>query len=167
MTRGFHSSLAASLSATEIDLILFLDVATGTSPATLRFTTNATDMTYPVPGGSTYFSRPFDMGDIQIEGGETPSVQIILADVDSYMDTWLLTSDFRYQKVVRRIAVREHTTLVSSTTDTLRITNHDREGHNFVFTAEPLLGILGRINLPARIMTRADFPGMPREGVVR
>lgn len=162
MTRGFHANFVAALTAVNPQIVVLIEIATGTTPASIRYTSTEGDYSF---SGATWSARPWTMSELNIEGQETPSVKIQIADVDSELDTWLLTTDFRNQRIRRYIVDRRET--AHYTSDTLRVVNHEQDGYQFTFTAEPLLGILSRINVPARVMTRDNFPGMPTEGIVR
>ncbi len=168
MTRGLDADLVGELQGADPEPIVLLEIATGnTTTPTVYLTSNEKDHKWPTATGTTYTARPFELGDIVTEGGEFPGLDVRLPDTDSYWDTWLLTTDFRHQRVTRRLVDRDR--LADSTecdTDVFRISNHRMDGYQFVLTVEPLQSILQRLTVPLRTMTREDFPGMPTEGMV-
>ena len=168
MTRGTNAALLSELRSVDPKWITLIAIETGdVGPPWLRYTDDEADVVFP-DAGDTYEARPIEVSDVSIDGEDREGITVRLADVDFEIDTWLLTTDFRYKKVWRYLVERDSLdSSAKAIKDLFRIVNRDR-GDRFVqFTAEPLAAIFARIELPQRVMTREDFPGIPSEGAVR
>jgi len=165
MTRDLNATLKAKLQGSEMKPTVLMAIATGTSPATIYVTTNEVDIAYPT-GGQTYTARPLSVPDMMISGTEAYSGSIEFADADHYWQTWLESTDFRFQRVQMMLVERD--TLGDATyrrLDTLRVRRVDQSPRGVMFMIEPLSGILGAFKIPKRTLSREDFPGLPRKGV--
>jgi len=165
MTRDLNATLKAKLQGSEMKPTVLMTIATGTSPATIYVTTNEVDMAFPT-GGQTYTARPMIVPDVMISGTEAKNGSVTFADADHYWQTWLESTDFRFQKV--SVMLVERDTLGSALyrrLDTMRVRRVDRAPRAVTFELEPLTGILGVLKVPKRTLSRDEFPGLPRKGV--
>lgn len=166
MTRGLPAAMVTELQSDDPKPTTLIKISTGDSGTPWIYLTDKI-------GGITfdskaYVSRPFEIAESKIAAGEFPAIEISIADVDRYFDTWLLTTEFRFKKVIRKVIERDEMGASDQAiSDTYRISHKWQEAHRIVFIVEPLQAILSRVRVPARTMTRDDFPGMPTEGMVR
>ena len=166
MTRDLNATLKAKLQGSEMKPTVLLAIGTGTSPATIYVTTNEVDMAFPT-GGTTYTARPMSVPDLMISGTEARAGSIEFSDADHYWQTWLESTDFRFQRVEMSLVERDTLgSILYRRLDTLRVRRVDRGARVTVFSVEPLAGILGATQIPKRTLSREDFPGLPRAGVV-
>jgi len=145
-----------------------IEIATGvTSDPLIRLTSDEADYVWPT-GGNTFTARPFEMDPSSLDPGSFEAVQFRAANADGYWDTWFLSTTFRFQKIRRFIIERDSTaTSAHAICDAYRILHHEEVDREVVFTARPLMGVLSEINLPRGVMTRDDFPSIPRQGVIQ
>ena len=167
MTRGFHADLTAASRETSPKPTILIAIETGdVGTPWIRLTSTESDLVWPT-GGDTYTARPFEFADFEVASGGEKSVQLKLADVDGYFDTWLATTNFRW-KTVKRYRI-DRDVLDSSTKaqlDQFRFVSRKRTDREFVMTVEPRLAILSRVRIPGQILTREEFPGIPDEGEI-
>lgn len=168
MTRGTDTSLLAELRSSDPQPVTLIAIETGSSPAWIRYTDHETAITFPTAGGDSYSARPIEVSEVRIDGQDRQAITVVLADVDLELDTWLLTIDFRYRKLVRYLVERDSLDSgAKAVKDIYRIVHHERSDRTITFQGEPLAAILARVVLPARVMMREDFPGIPSEGGIR
>ena len=167
MTRGFHADLNTASRATSPAPAVLVAIETGDAGTPwIRMTSTETDFVFP-DAGDTYTARPFEFGEFEVASGAAMSMQLKLADVDDYWDTWLATTDFRWKTCKRyRIDRAVVDSVTKAQLDTFRIVNRTRTDREFVFTLEPRMAILQRIRVPGQILTREEFPGIPDSGPV-
>ena len=160
--RDHHATYTAAMRETSPQPTVLIAIETGdaTTPW-IRLTSNETATTYD---SNTFTPRPFEFGAFEVAGGGERSLQLKLADVDGYFSTWLATTDFRWKTVKRYLIDRG--VADKAQLDTFRIVNRTRGDREFIFTVEPRMAILARVRLPAEVLTREEFPGIPDEGVI-
>ena len=165
MTRDLNATLKAKLQGSEMKPTVLMTIATGTSPATIYVTTNEVDMAFPT-GGQTYTARPMIVPDVMISGTEAKNGSVTFADADHFWQTWLESTDFRFQRVEMKLIERDTMgSEVYRRLDTLRVRRVDRATRSVTFLVEPLTGILGVFKIPKKTLSREEFPGLPRKGV--
>jgi hypothetical protein len=166
VTRGTDSGLLTELRSVDPKPVTLIALETGnvTTPW-LRWTDHEQDVVFPSSGGDTYSARPLQVSDVTVDAEDRAGVTVEVADVDADLDTWLLTTDFRYRKLWRYLVERDS---LSSTTkavkDLFRVVARARKDRTVQLACEPLGAILSRVYLPQRVMSREDFPGIPAEG---
>lgn len=170
MSRSLPSAFTGSMGDLDPQPRVLVEIATGLTGANafIRITNADADVSWPTSGGATYTSRPMQISDARIDGGDHEGITFRLADADDYFATWLLSTNFRHQKVRRwLVSLGSTATSAHAILDVYRVESRERTPHEVVFSAKPAQGILSQLKLPRRTMTRSDFPGLPREGLVR
>ena len=169
MTRGLHADFLAERQSVNPAPLVLVEIETGDGGTPwLRFTQNQPDGTWPDPGGNLYTARPFQFSQFAVEGGSTPGIEVQFPDVDLFFDNWLSSSTFLWKKLIRKQVERgELGSGDKVQIDQWRITKKSRSDQLFTFIAEPLLSILQGITIPREGLTREDFPGLPRAGVLQ
>jgi hypothetical protein len=148
---------------------VLLEIATGLTGASayIRICNYDSNVVFPTTGGSTYTARPFECSEVEVDGSEQKAIEITLPDVDFAVDTYLLSTDFRFALVNRYLVERDSLdSSAKAILDTFRVTSRSRTDRAVKFRAEPLQAILARINLPRQVLTREEFPTLPDRGVV-
>ncbi len=162
--RTIASGLLAALRAESPELVLLVDLWTGlTSPSVVRFTPRETAVTWD---GNTYEHRP-----VQIENeieqsneGETGGVALVVGNADRYFEDLRDDgADFQRVKCVVRVTTADRLSAspAEAVSDTFYVESIAyREG-------SVRLELLSRFSLfrsqgPRGTMTRAEFPGLPR-----
>jgi hypothetical protein len=143
---------------------VLIEIATGLTSAGdeyIRITSDPVDRSF---SGSTYTARPFEHGGFKVEQRAAGNMTITASDTDAYWGTWLLSTDFRWQKVNRYLIDRSEG--VTAYQDTFRVRNIERTDRSIRFMCEPLSAILRRVQVPQQRLTREEFPGIPAEGEV-
>lgn len=170
MTRGIDSSFQTELRSADPKPVILLKIATGLTSAGndyIRITDFETSLKFPSTTGSTFTARPFAVSDISIGGTEQSAIEITLPDVDFEFDTWFASTDFRLQTVTRYLVERDSLDAATKAlTDSFRILSRSRTDRVVTFTAEPILGILSRLTIPRRSLSREDYPGISDRGVI-
>lgn len=167
MTRDFHSVFEDANRGTNPKPTVLISIETGDGGTPwIRLTSTEVDLVFPT-AGNTYTARPFEFGEFSVASGDEKSVQLRLADVDGYWDTWLATTQFRWKTIERRRIDRDVlTSSLRMQIDRFRFVSRQRVDREFVMTVEPRLAILSRIRLPGQILTREEFPGIPDAGEI-
>ena len=167
MTRDFHSTFEAASRGVNPKPTALITIETGdVGTPYIRLTSTEVDFVFP-DAGDTYTARPFEFGEFTVASGEEKSVQLRLADVDGYWDTWLATTTFRWKTIeLRRIDRDVTSSALRIQIDRFRFVSRQRVDREFVMTVEPRLAILSRIRVPAQILTREEFPGIPDAGEI-
>jgi len=143
-----------------------LAIVTGLSAPddVIRVTSDDRDRVWPATGGATYTSRPFETDGFLVSTDDRRALTVRFADVDGYFATWLNSTDFRHKKITRFVIDRsEDDDVEQAQVDAFRIVSRHRGDRQIEFSCEPWTAILTRARLPARILTRAEFPGLPNE----
>lgn len=170
MTRGLNADFQTQLRSADPKPVVLLQLATGLTAAGsqyIRICDFDRDLAFPAAGGVTFAARPFTVSEIRIDGSERPAIEVTLPDADFAIDTFLLSTDFRFALVNRYLVERDSVdSAAKAIMDTFRVTSRSRADRVVTFRAEPLGSILSRIMLPRRVLTREDFPSIPDRGVV-
>ena len=163
MSRGLPSGVSTDFQSTTPKPVLLFDVATGGSPANVRFTNRGAAVTF---GSQVFSPRRCEIEEIRIQGtSQAASLRLRVDDTDGTFHALVQAgASFQNQRV------RLYRTNVGSTggagTDALldvyTVDFYERAARAFSFTLKPLLAVFD-IEIPLRTMTRVDFPGMPNE----
>jgi hypothetical protein len=159
VTRGITSTYTADLREVALDPVVLLEMQT-TGGTWCRFTQNETDLSF---NGSTFSARPFSVSEIGLDGDDQSGITLEFGNVDGYFDS----RDFRKKKVNVYRADRDHLNATDCFLDTFRVVKRERLPGIAIYEASTLAAILSVIQVPARSLTREDFPAIPREGMVR
>lgn len=167
MTRDFNSTFQDANRGVNPKPTVLITIETGdVGTPYIRLTSTEVDFVFP-DAGDTYTARPFQFGEFTVASGEEKSVQLRLADVDGFWDTWLATTNFRWKTIeVRRIDRDVTTSGLRKQLDSFRFVSRQRVDREFIMNVEPRLAILSRIRVPAQILTREEFPGIPDSGEI-
>jgi hypothetical protein len=170
LTRSLNSAFQTQLRSADPKPVVLLRIATGLTAAAsqyIRIANFESDVVFPSTAGSTFTARPFEISEVSTDWSEPAEIEIRIADADLAFDVWLDSTDFRLQTITRYLVERDSLdSSAKAITDTFRILSHTRADREITFTAEPMLGILSRLNLPRRILTREEAPNIPDRGIV-
>lgn len=166
MTRATPATLITELRETGYQPVTLIEIETGdVGTPWIRLTSDESDQVWPTTTGSTFTARPFGITEVALDSSRSEGIQLECADADDYFKDWLATTDFVKKKLKRYTVDRGALTSTSDAIlDVFRITNRSRQGETFTFHAEPLGAILARLTMPAKSLTREDFPGIQRLG---
>lgn len=169
--RKFDDDFLDALRQVNPEPIILFEITTGltsTGNDIIRVALYEKDVVWPSVSGNTFTARAGESDDFKMQYGENGEFNLTLGDGDGYFETWLLSTDFRYQKVTRYlIEVTENDDSDKAMVDSWRIDHIEQQPHQVTFVCEPLVAVLARIKVPKRVLTREDYPGMVNEGVVR
>lgn len=165
MTRGTAAALTTPFrSAGDAKMVSLVRIATGmASPAVLRYH-DAPQMEALTFGGESYDPRPMDVPEQRIEAAtETGAIALRIADPDAVLAGYVLAgNDFAYQRATLRVTDRA--VIDAAGTAAIRadyfVESVSMEEGAVVFALKPLFGVFA-MDVPHRVLTRADFPGMP------
>jgi hypothetical protein len=145
----------------DVKPLVCLIVRTGTGSSIL-VTNNDVDIKFPTTTGSTYTARPMTTGEIKVSGTDTSPFDVTFGDGAGFWDTWLVSTDFRFQRVTRLLVERDSLGAADRAhVDTFRVRSVDRADKEVTFHTEPLRGILQTFRVPKIAMTRENYPGIP------
>jgi len=162
MARDWDEDYKTERQTVNPEPVVLLDIVTGITGTThIWLTSNETDYTWD---SITWTARPFEGGSFSIQAGESGEVDITLGDADGYFGTWLLSTDFRNEKVTRYVVERDENDVVTGVQkDVWRVSNTSRSDRMFTFKVEFLQALLGRIKVPMQLLTKDKYPGIPDE----
>lgn len=163
MSRGLPAGVSSDFQSRTPTPVLLFDIATGKSPANVRFTPWGRAVTF---AGVSFASRRCEVDEIRVQGtSQAASLRLRVDDTDGTFHALVQAgADFQNQRV------RLYRTNLSSTggagTDALLdvyvVDFYERAARAFSFTLKPLVAVFD-VEVPLRTMTRDDFPGMPNE----
>jgi len=163
MPRDWDTDFETARRRTRRTPIVLLEISTGVTAQTyIRLTSNETDYTWD---GKTWSARPFDGGgSFTIKQGEMGGQTIELADADGYWQTWLLSTNFRNERVTRYEIERSENDVVTGVQkDTWRIHKTAQGDRVFRLNVMMLQALLQHIRIPMQLLTKDDYPGIPDE----
>lgn len=163
MTRGIPAGVSTDSQSRTPAPVLLAEIATGKTPAFLRFTPFGRPVTF---GGNVFSSRRLEVDEVRVQGtAQASSLQLRVDDTDGTLHAIVQAGgDFQNQRV------KLYRTNVGSTgsggTDSILdvyiVDFYQRAGRAFAFSLKPLVAVFD-VEVPLRTMTRDDFPGMPSE----
>jgi hypothetical protein len=169
MTRALNADFQTQLRSVDPKPIVLLEIATGLTAAGsthIRMTSDDHATVFPTTGGSTFAARPFQCSEAQVDADESGGIEVTIPDVDFAVDTYLLSTDFRFSLVNRYIVERDSLdSSAKAIMDTFRVTSRSRQDRVVTFRAEPLCAVFSRVTLPRRKLSREEFPALPDYGV--
>ena len=162
MPRDWNSSYETYRQATTNAPIVLLDITTGVTGTThIYITSNESDYSWD---GKTWVARPYEDAGFTIKQGEFGAHSIEFSDADGYWTTWLLSTDFRFEKVTRHVIERNLSGVTTGVqTDVFRVSKTDQTDRKFMLQVEPLQGLLQHILIPMQLLTKDEYPGIPDE----
>lgn len=174
MTRDLNAAFKAEQQADENAPIVLLEIETkDVGEPWLYLTNQDAPVDFPASGGETYQVWPFEVEGQTVAADEDSAPNLRLADVyDSgsgtwVIDTWLLTTDFRFHTVrVLQVQRDELDASAKAMVDAYKVVNVTREGRVVTVQLETLTGLLSRMRLPSGVLLRSEFPGIPKSGGV-
>ena len=144
-----------------------LEIATGLTAAGsefVRVTSDDADRMWPDAGGKTFTARPFETSEFIVSGEDRPGLSFTFSDTDGFWNTLLESTTFRWKKAKRYVIDRDVTgSSAQAMLDTFRVISFERGDRSVTLHTEPYMAFLTRIRVPARTMTRENFPGIPNE----
>lgn len=162
MTRGLDSSLTTAWESTAPTYVRLYELATGTTPATLRWTNYGSAQTF---GGNTFAHRKCEHGRQSVGTvDKTTAFDIAVDDLDGTFAT-IIAAGFDFQG--RRLTI--HRTIVAnlgsgsiSHKDVYLVDSWTRKGSQIVFSLKSRLAAFG-IKVPREVLTLERFPFIPIE----
>ncbi len=163
--RGTNAAVLTPFRSTGDARPLWLvEIATGiASPTHLRVTNHARSLTF---GGNTYTARPFKPGEqsVSVESN-ADGTTIEVADLDSAIAGYIASG-----ATFQNAAVELYFTDVAATggatsygyLGSYLVESYTQNDGRVTFHCRPLLAVFG-IEIPIRLMTRQDYPGLPVE----
>ena len=163
MTRGIAAGVSSDLQSATPSPVLLFDVATGKSPANVRFTRWGRSLTF---AGVVFSSRRCELEEVRIQGtSQAATLRLRVDDTDGTFAALIVAgADFQNQRV------RLYRTNLGSTggggSDSILevyiVDFYERAGRAFSFTLKPSTACFD-VEVPVRIMVLEDFPTLPAE----
>lgn len=163
MTRGLPAGLSTDFQSATPTPVLLFDLATGKTPANVRFTRYGRAVTF---AGVVFSSRRCEIEEVRVQGtSQASTLRIRVDDTDGTFHALVAAgADFLNQRV-KRYATKLSSTGGASTDaqlDIFAIDAWDRAGRAFSFTLKPLTACFD-VEVPKRRLTHEDFPWLPEE----
>lgn len=160
-TRGTPSGLLAQSQAVELKPAWLVQIKTGTSPATLYYTTFLRTVSFPSSGGNDYAPWPMSLPGIGLgeesEGGGAGELR--LADADAYLKG--LGADWAGKRVVVYRVDMDHLDAVTKAyRNDFWIDAPEWGTRELILHLGPFRS-KARRHIPRDLVTRTLFPGMP------
>lgn len=160
-TRGTPAGLLAQSQAATLTVAWLVQISTGTSPATLYYTTFNRSVAFPSSGGNTYTPRPLALPGIGL--GEEPegggAGELRLGDADAYLKG--LGADWAGKRVVVYRVDLDHLDAVTKAyRNDFWIDAPEWGTRELILHLGPFRSKARRL-IPRDLVTRTIFPGMP------
>ena len=169
MTRDTQAEFLAAQRADDTKPIYLLEIETKDGGEPWLYLTNQdAPTTFPTGGGGQeYLPWPFEVDEqiLGVDDDTAPKVRFVDLYIDGawVIDTWLLSTDFRFHTIrVIQVQREELNGVTKAMIDAYKVIGIQRDGRLITVELSTLQGLLGRMKLPSGVLLRSEFPGIVR-----